>query len=265
MTASSLTNISKLLVANRGEIACRIIRTAHMLGIETIAIYAPADAKAPHVRLATHAVPLNPLPQANPGVGYLDADRIVAIGLDQQADAVHPGYGFLSENAEFAAKVEAAGMRFVGPTPDVIAKMGDKLAARQVAIDAGVPTTPGGDTPVSDPDRATVVANEIGYPVLIKAVAGGGGKGMQIVHNPTSFAEALSAARGIAEKAFGDSRVFIEKYISAPRHIEIQILADGQGGVAILGERDCTVQRRHQKVIEEAPAVFIPDAMREQM
>ncbi|MET3438336.1 acetyl/propionyl/methylcrotonyl-CoA carboxylase subunit alpha [Sphingomonas sp. 1185] len=249
-----------LLIANRGEIACRIIRTARDMGLRTIAVYSDADARALHVRLADEAVAIGPAPARE---SYLDADRILAAARESGAEAIHPGYGFLSENAEFAEKVIAADLVWVGPDPDSIRAMGLKDAAKARMIAAGVPVTPGYLGEDQSPDRLAAEADAIGYPVLIKAVAGGGGKGMRRVDDPAAFAEALASCRREAAASFGDDRVLIEKYILSPRHIEVQVFGDRHGQVVHLFERDCSLQRRHQKVIEEAPAPGMDDATRQ--
>jgi len=251
---------SSLLIANRGEIACRIIRTARDMGLRTIAVYSDADARARHVRLADEAVAIGPAPARE---SYLDADRILAAAHESGAEAIHPGYGFLSENAEFAEKVIAAGLVWVGPDPDSIRAMGLKDAAKARMIAAGVPVTPGYLGEDQSPDRLAAEADAIGYPVLIKAVAGGGGKGMRRVDDPAAFAEALASCRREASSSFGDDRVLIEKYILSPRHIEVQVFGDRHGQVVHLFERDCSLQRRHQKVIEEAPAPGMDEATRQ--
>ncbi len=243
--------IASLLIANRGEIACRIIRTARSLGIRTIAVHSDADATALHVRLADEAVPIGPSPARE---SYLVGDRILAAARDTGAEAIHPGYGFLSENADFAAAVIAAGLIWVGPHPDSIRAMGLKDAAKARMIAAGVPVTPGYLGEDQSADRLAAEADAIGYPVLIKAVAGGGGKGMRRVDDATDFADALGSCRREAASSFGDDRVLIEKYILSPRHIEVQVFGDTHGNIVHLFERDCSLQRRHQKVIEEAPA-----------
>jgi len=252
--------MNSLLIANRGEIACRIIRTARDMGLRTIAVYSEADARALHVRLADEAVAIGPAPARE---SYLDADRILAAAHESGAEAIHPGYGFLSENAEFAEKVIAAGLVWVGPDPDSIRAMGLKDAAKARMIAAGVPVTPGYLGEDQNPDRLAAEADAIGYPVLIKAVAGGGGKGMRRVDAPAAFAEALASCRREAASSFGDDRVLIEKYILSPRHIEVQVFGDRHGQVVHLFERDCSLQRRHQKVIEEAPAPGMDDATRQ--
>jgi 3-methylcrotonyl-CoA carboxylase alpha subunit len=243
--------IASLLIANRGEIACRIARTARRLGVRTIAIYSDADAHALHVTMCDEAYRVGPPP---PRESYLDGDAIVAIAKRAGAQAIHPGYGFLSENASFAKACEAAGLVFVGPPPAAIAAMGSKSAAKSIMSAAGVPVVPGyhGD----DQDDALLAreAERAGFPVLVKATAGGGGKGMKVATKASEFASALASARREARSAFGDDRVLLERYLAKPRHIEIQVFADTQGHALHLFERDCSVQRRHQKVIEEAPA-----------
>lgn len=252
--------MKSLLIANRGEIACRIIRTAREMGLRTIAVYSEADAQALHVRMADEAILIGPAPARE---SYLDAARILAAARDSGAEAIHPGYGFLSENAEFAESVIAAGLVWVGPNPDSIRAMGLKDAAKARMIAAGVPVTPGYLGEDQSPDRLAAEADAVGYPVLIKAVAGGGGKGMRRVDDPAGFAEALASCRREAAASFGDDRVLIEKYILSPRHIEVQVFGDRHGRVVHLFERDCSLQRRHQKVIEEAPAPGMDDATRE--
>jgi len=252
--------MKSLLIANRGEIACRIIRTAREMGLRTIAVYSEADAQALHVRLADEAMLIGPAPARE---SYLDANRILAAARESGAEAIHPGYGFLSENAEFAESVIAAGLIWVGPNPDSIRAMGLKDAAKARMIAAGVPVTPGYLGEDQSPDRLAAEADAVGYPVLIKAVAGGGGMGMRRVDEPAAFAEALASCRREAAASFGDDRVLIEKYILSPRHIEVQVFGDRHGQVVHLFERDCSLQRRHQKVIEEAPAPGMDDATRE--
>ncbi|MEC9018167.1 MAG: biotin carboxylase N-terminal domain-containing protein, partial [Pseudomonadota bacterium] len=243
--------IRSLLIANRGEIACRIIRTARRLGIRTIAVYSDADAQALHVAMADEAVRIGPAPVRE---SYLLGDRIIAAARDAGADAIHPGYGFLSENAAFAQAVMDAGLVWIGPDPSSITAMGLKDAAKALMADAGVPVTPGYLGEDQDPDRLASEAAQIGYPVLIKAVAGGGGKGMRLVERPQDFADALLSCQREAASSFGNDHVLIEKYIQRPRHIEVQIFGDRHGNIVHLFERDCSLQRRHQKVIEEAPA-----------
>ena len=251
--------IQSLLIANRGEIACRIIRTARALGIRTIAVYSDADAKALHVREADEAVHIGPSPARE---SYLIGDRIIGAAKATGAEAIHPGYGFLSENADFAEEVIAAGLVWVGPKPHSIRAMGLKDAAKKLMDEAGVPTTPGYLGDDQTPDRLQREADAIGYPVLIKAVAGGGGKGMRKVNAASDFADMLASCKREAASSFGDDRVLIEKYIERPRHIEVQVFGDTQGNVVHLFERDCSLQRRHQKVIEEAPAPGMDEATR---
>src|SRR4051794_20303598 len=243
--------IASLLIANRGEIACRVIRTARRLGIRTVAVYSDADAKALHVRMADEAVHIGASPARE---SYLRADRIIEAAKTSGTEAIHPGYGFLSENADFAQAVIDAGLIWVGPKPDSIRAMGLKDAAKKLMTEAGVPVTPGYLGEDQDPARLKQEAAAIGYPVLIKAVAGGGGKGMRRVDEPDQFDDALDSARREAASAFGEDRVLIEKYVTSPRHIEVQVFGDSHGNVVHLFERDCSLQRRHQKVIEEAPA-----------
>jgi 3-methylcrotonyl-CoA carboxylase alpha subunit len=252
--------IRSLLIANRGEIACRIIRTARRLGVRTIAVYSDADAKALHVREADEAVHIGPSPARE---SYLVGDKIIAAAKETGAEAIHPGYGFLSENAEFAQAVIDAGLIWVGPRPDSIRAMGLKDAAKKLMAEAGVPVTPGYLGEDQDPARLQAEADAIGYPVLIKAVAGGGGKGMRRVNESAEFEEMLLSCKREAASSFGDDRVLIEKYIERPRHIEVQVFGDTHGNVVHLFERDCSLQRRHQKVIEEAPAPGMDEATRE--
>ena len=253
--------IQKVLVANRGEIAVRVLRTCHEQGLDTVAVYSTPDRSAPHVRRADEAYPIGP---AAASASYLDQEKILNVAQRSGADAIHPGYGFLSENADFAEACADAGVHFVGPPPEAIRAMGDKTAARELMKDAGVPMAPGTTDAVQSTSEGERIADEIGYPVLIKAAAGGGGKGMRIVHEPKNFAGAMDRAQGEAESAFGDGRVFVEKYIEEPRHIEFQILADRHGNTIHLFERECSIQRRHQKVIEEAPSsVLTPEVRRE--
>src|SRR4051795_5489796 len=252
----------KILIANRGEIACRIIRTARRMGIATVAVYSEADAEALHVREADEAVPIGPPPSSE---SYLRIDRIVEACRMTGAEAVHPGYGFLSERAEFATALADAGIVFIGPTPEAIAAMGDKIASKKLAHEAGVTTVPGHLDTIANADRAVKIAREIGYPVMIKASAGGGGKGMRIAHDDAELRDGFSGAQHEARSSFGDDRVFLEKYIEQPRHIEIQVLGDAHGNIVHLGERECSIQRRHQKVIEEAPSPFIDAETRASM
>lgn len=252
--------IGSLLIANRGEIACRIIRTARRLGVRTVAVYSDADTKALHVRMADEAVYIGPSPARE---SYLVGDKIIAAAKATKAKAIHPGYGFLSENADFAQAVIDAGLVWVGPKPDSIRAMGLKDAAKKLMSDAGVPVTPGYLGEDQDPKRLKEEADAIGYPVLIKAVAGGGGKGMRRVDEAVQFDDALESCKREAASSFGDDRVLIEKYILSPRHIEVQVFGDSKGNVVHLFERDCSLQRRHQKVIEEAPAPGMDEATRE--
>jgi propionyl-CoA carboxylase alpha chain len=252
----------RILIANRGEIACRIIKTARRLGIATVAVYSDADADAPHVEMADQAVRIGPPPAAE---SYLSIEAIVAACRSSQADAVHPGYGFLSEQAAFPRALAKAGIVFIGPHPDAIDAMGDKLAAKRVAAKARVSTVPGSQDEIADAGEAQAVAAGIGYPVMIKAAAGGGGKGLRIARDPSEVAEGFARARSEAKSSFGDERVFIEKYIENPRHIEIQVLGDKRGNVIHLGERECSIQRRNQKIVEEAPSPLIDEPTRKKM
>ncbi|MER9920393.1 MULTISPECIES: acetyl/propionyl/methylcrotonyl-CoA carboxylase subunit alpha [unclassified Mesorhizobium] len=253
---------AKILIANRGEIACRVIRTARRLGVRTVAVYSDADAEALHVEMADEAVHIGPSPV---GESYLRGDKIVAAALATGAEAIHPGYGFLSENPDFVDQVVAAGMIFIGPSAASIRAMGLKDAAKRLMEKAGVPVVPGYHGEAQEIVLLASKAREIGYPVLIKARAGGGGKGMRRVEHPDDFSEALSGARREAKAAFGDDRVLVEKYVEKPRHIEVQIFGDNFGNAVHLYERDCSAQRRHQKVIEEAPAPGMTPALREAM
>ncbi|MEH0156024.1 acetyl-CoA carboxylase biotin carboxylase subunit [Limibacter armeniacum] len=254
--------IKKILIANRGEIAIRVIRSAKELGIKTVAVYSEADRLAPHVRMADEAVLLGPAPSAQ---SYLQMDKIIQVCKDLHVDAVHPGYGFLSENAIFAKKVAEAGIKFIGPSPEAIEVMGSKLAAKQAVAKYDIPLVPGTSEAVEDIDLAKKKAAEIGYPVLIKASAGGGGKGMRIVEKEADFEEAMERAVSEAVSAFGDGSVFIEKFITSPRHIEFQVMGDEHGNTVHLFERECSVQRRHQKVIEEAPSAILTPEVRKEM
>ncbi len=257
-----MSKIKKLLVSNRGEIALRIIRSAKEMGIWTAAIYSEADADAPHVHFADQAYLIGPPPSSE---SYLKGDKIIDICLEHHIDAIHPGYGFLSENAEFAKAVREAGIIFIGPSSAAIELMGDKLKAKQAVSKFGVPLLPGLDKAITDIEEAKNKANEIGFPVLIKAAAGGGGKGMRIVNESNEFEEQMERAVSEAENAFGNGSVFIEKFITSPRHIEIQILADSHGNTVHLFERECSIQRRHQKVIEEAPSSVLTPQLRAKM
>lgn len=254
--------MKKILIANRGEIALRIIRTARKMGIATVAVYSEADRQALHVRQADEAICIGPAPSIQ---SYLNKDRILAAARKTGADAIHPGYGFLSENATFAEAAEKAGITFIGPSPYSIRLMGSKLAAKDAVKDFGIPMVPGLDQAISDVKKAREVAGEIGFPILIKASAGGGGKGMRVVESEAEFEEQMERAVSEAQSAFGDGSVFIEKYITKPRHIEIQVLADTFGNTVHLFERECSIQRRHQKVVEEAPSSVLTPSIREAM
>ena len=253
---------TKILIANRGEIACRIIKTAREMGIKTVAVYSDADTSALHVKMADQAVYIGPSPAAD---SYLKMDVLIAAALETGAQAIHPGYGFLSENAEFAQKIADAGMTFIGPSPASIRQMGLKDRAKELMEIAGVPVVPGYHGENQNPAFLATEAEKIGYPVLIKARAGGGGKGMRLVETPTDFATLLSSAQREGLASFGDAHVLIEKFIQSPRHIEVQVFGDTHGNVVHLFERDCSMQRRHQKVIEEAPAPNMPTALRTAM
>ncbi len=252
----------KLLIANRGEIACRIARTAKRMGITTVAVYSDADKYGRHVRMCDESVYLGASPASE---SYLQMDKIVSACRRMGVDAVHPGYGFLSENTLFAQALAAAGITFVGPNSDVIKLMGDKIMANRAAKEAGVPTVPGHWDVIPDAEAAVEIAKGITFPVMLKAAAGGGGKGIRIAHDEAEVHDAFRMATSEAKSAFGDDRVFIEKFIEDPRHIEIQILADKHGNVFHLNERECSIQRRHQKVIEEAPSPFLDAATRRDM
>lgn len=254
--------ISKVLVANRGEIAVRIIRACREMNIETVAIYSTADKDSLHVKLADEAVCIGkPLPKDS----YLNIESIITAAVLTGADAIHPGFGFLSENAKFARICRECNIKFIGPTPEMIELMGDKARARQMMIEADVPVVPGSDGTVGAAEDARVLAKRIGYPVILKAVSGGGGRGMRIVWNESEIEMAFNTASNEALSAFGDGSMYLEKYIVEPRHIEFQILGDAYGNVVHLGERDCSLQRRHQKVIEEAPSPCISPALRKKM
>ena len=252
----------RILIANRGEIACRIIKTARRMGIETVAVYSDADRDALHVEMADMAVPIGPAPAAE---SYLVIEKIVRACKDSGAEAVHPGYGFLSEREAFARALAEAGIVFIGPNPRAIAAMGDKIESKKAAAAANVSTVPGYLGVISDEAHAVQIAGEIGYPVMIKASAGGGGKGMRIAHSQAEVAEGFARARSEAQSSFGDDRVFIEKFIVDPRHVEIQVLGDKHGNVIYLGERECSIQRRNQKVVEEAPSPLLDAATRQKM
>jgi len=252
----------KLLVANRGEIAVRIIRACREMGIDTVAVYSEADRTAPHVLMADQAVPIGPAPAAE---SYLRGERIVEAALATGAELVHPGYGFLAENAGFARMVEEAGLTWVGPPAKVIELMGSKTEARKVAVEAGAPVIPGLNDPVSDPAQLEAFAAEHGYPLLLKAVAGGGGKGMRRVDGPDELLPAFERARSEGKAYFGDDRVFVERLLVRPRHIEVQVVADAHGAAVFVGERECSIQRRHQKVVEESPSPVVDGALRERL
>ena len=257
-----MASFSKILIANRGEVAVRVIRACRELGIATVAVYSEADREALHVLMADEAVCLGP-PAARES--YLAVEKLVRAARESGAEAVHPGYGFLSENAAFAEACQAAGVVFIGPPPAAISAMGDKTAARRTARRMGVPVVPGTSEPVGDDAEAARVAREVGYPVMLKAAMGGGGKGMRLVRSEGELASALRLARSEARSAFGDGAVYVERYLEEPRHIEIQVLADGHGTTIHLGERECSIQRRHQKLVEESPSPFVDAALRARM
>lgn len=252
----------KLLVANRGEIALRVVRACRELGVKTVAVHSEADRESLHVRYADEAVCIGPAAASR---SYLNAPQIVAAAEITGAEAVHPGYGFLAENAEFAEICQQSNLAFVGPSPEHIRTMGDKAAARKAMRDAGVPVVPGSEDVVSDPEEALATAREIGFPVMIKAAAGGGGKGMRVAEDESAFARGLEAAQAEAAAAFGDGGVYLERYVPRPRHVEFQVFGDRHGRVVHLGERDCSIQRRHQKLIEEAPSPALDDRLRAEM
>jgi acetyl-CoA carboxylase biotin carboxylase subunit len=252
----------RILIANRGEIAVRIARACREMGIESAAVFSEADADAPHVRSADRAKCIGPAPSRE---SYLVVDAILAAAREMGADAVHPGYGFLSENAEFAGAVEKAGLAFIGPPADAIAAMGNKTRARDIVSRAGVPVVPALQDPPEDPKALETAADALGYPLLVKAAAGGGGKGMRVVRGTRELATELAAASREAQAAFGDGHVFLERFFERPRHIEIQILADRHGNIVHLGERECSVQRRYQKIVEESPSPAVGDALREKL
>jgi acetyl-CoA carboxylase, biotin carboxylase subunit len=252
----------KVLIANRGEIAVRVMRTCKALGIHTIGVYSEADADAPHVRMADEA---HLIGSSRVAESYLNIDKILEVARGSKAEAIHPGYGLLSENTEFARRCEEAGLIFIGPTPAVISKMGSKIESRKAMEEAGVPVVPGITYPLADADEAVEVADCIGYPVMLKASAGGGGIGMQVVHSGDEIRKAFAGNQKRATDFFGDGAMYVEKYVESPRHIEIQILADGFGNTVYLWERECSIQRRHQKVVEEAPSSFITEITRKKM
>lgn len=253
---------SKILIANRGEIALRILHSCEELGIPTVAVYSTVDRHALHVQLADERVCIGPPPSAQ---SYLNIPNIIAAALTRDATAIHPGYGFLAENASFAEICADHQITFIGPSPEAIRAMGDKSTAKKTMQRAGVPTVPGSPGLVETEKEAMIIAEQMGYPVIIKATAGGGGRGMRLVENPNDFARLFQAAQGEAEAAFGNAGVYVEKFIERPRHIEIQILADNYGNVVHLGERDCSIQRRHQKLLEEAPSPFVTPKLRDKM
>lgn len=255
-----MAQIRKILVANRGEIAVRVIHTCKELGIKTVAVYSRPDSFSPHVQLADESVFIG---EAASSESYLVIDKIIDAVKKSGADAVHPGYGFLSENAEFAERCKKENIIFIGPEPKAIKLMGDKTSARELATQHNIPTPPGLKSTLKSIEEAAEVADEIGFPILIKASAGGGGKGMRIVHEPSQFESSIKAAKSEAKNAFGDDRVYIEKYLEEPRHIEIQIMADKHGNVVHVFDRECSVQRRHQKVIEEAPSSLLTEELRQ--
>ena len=254
--------IKRLLIANRGEIALRIIRACKELGIRSIAVYSEADVQSLHVQLADEAICIGPAPSPQ---SYLKIDRIISAAEIADADAIHPGYGFLSENAHFAEVCGSCNIKFVGPSPEAIRLMGDKNMARQQAIKAGVPVTPGSEGIIETEGEALRVARKIGFPVMVKAVAGGGGRGMRVAHNEVTLVKGYHSARTEAEKAFGNPAVYIEKFVVNPHHIEFQVVADSQGNAVHLGERDCSVQRRNQKIIEECPSPIMTKELRKKM
>lgn len=253
---------NKILIANRGEIALRVIRTCKEMGIKTVAIYSKADAESLHVRFADEAVCIGP---AQSSESYLNIPRIMAAVEITNADAVHPGYGFLAENANFSEICRQSGVKFIGPTPEMIMKMGDKVTAKETMIKAGVPVVPGSDGLLKDVKQGIKIANDIGYPVMIKATAGGGGKGMRIVNSDAEFEPAWDSARKEAKASFGNDGIYVEKFVEEPRHIEFQIVGDQFGNVCHLSERDCSIQRRHQKLVEESPSPFMTPELREKM
>lgn len=252
----------KILIANRGEIALRVMRTCREMGIETVAVFSEADRSAPHVLFADEAYLIGAAPSSE---SYLKYENILDVAKTTACDAIHPGYGFLSENTDFASLVTQAGIVFIGPPAEAIKTMGDKTMARQSMLKTNVPVVPGTEDPIEDVDEARIVAEKIGFPVLIKAAGGGGGKGMRIVESAEAFADAVGKAQRESQSAFGDGRVYIEKYLEEPHHIEFQILADQHGNIIHLNERECSIQRRYQKVIEESPSPFINDELRQKM
>jgi acetyl-CoA carboxylase biotin carboxylase subunit len=252
----------KVLIANRGEIAVRIIRACREMGIKTVAVFSEIDRKALHVRFADEAYPIGPAPSTQ---SYLDMEKLIEVAKESGAEAIHPGYGFLAENPTFVRFVESEGLVFIGPPSYAVELLGDKIAARKTMKNAGVPIVPGTEVEIASEDQATSIAEKIGFPILIKAVGGGGGKGMRIVRQKSELKEALRGASSEASSAFADPRIYIEKYLERPRHVEIQILADKYGSVIHLGERECSIQRRHQKVVEESPSPIVDEKMRKAM
>jgi acetyl-CoA carboxylase biotin carboxylase subunit len=252
----------RILIANRGEIALRILRACKDLGIQSVAVYSEADKDSLHLRYADETICIGPAPSSE---SYLNIPALIAAAEIADVEAIHPGYGFLSENEHFAEVCQSCNIKFIGPSPAAIAQCGDKVAAKRLAKEAGVPTVPGSDGPVENEQEALAIARKIGFPVLIKAAAGGGGRGMRVAHNDPSLVTGYHAARSEAEKAFKDSTVYLEKYIEKPRHVEIQIMADQHGNVVHLGERDCSLQRRHQKLVEESPCPVLDDKIRAAM
>src|SRR5580704_238792 len=244
--------LKKLLIANRGEIALRVIRSARLLGLKTVAVYSEADKSSTHVAAADEARLIGPAP---PPESYLNIEAVMRAAIETGADAIHPGYGFLSERPEFARAVEKTGITFVGPSASAMEAVGDKVAARRLATEAKVPVVPGIET--ADANSVRAFADKVGYPILVKAAAGGGGRGMRVVEESSALDGALESAAREAKAAFGDGRIFVEKYLSRPRHIEVQILGDGYGKIIALGERECSIQRRHQKLIEESPSIAV--------
>ena len=252
----------KILIANRGEIALRVIRACHELGIRTVAVYSEADQESLHVRFSDEDICIGPPPASQ---SYLNIPRIISAAEVTGAEAIHPGYGFLAENAEFSEICGSSGLVFIGPTPEQIRTMGDKATARRTVMEGGVPTVPGTEGEIHDPQEAVAAAREIGFPIMIKATAGGGGKGMRVVQDEASFEKMFRQARNEAEAAFGHPGVYLERFISRPRHVEFQVFGDVSGQVVHLGERDCSIQRRHQKLVEEAPSPALTPALREAM
>ena len=254
--------MDKILIANRGEIALRIMRTAREMGVKTVAIFSEADRNAPFVKYADEAICVGPPPSSE---SYLQVDKIIQICKDLNVDGLHPGYGFLSENADATRKITQAGITFIGPSPEAMELMGDKLKAKDTVKSYNIPMVPGTDEAIEDIAAAKEIAKGIGFPILIKAAAGGGGKGMRVVENADEFEEQMDRAVSEAVSSFGNGAVFIEKYVGSPRHIEIQIIADTHGNIVYLFERECSIQRRHQKVIEEAPSAVLTPELREAM